>query len=279
MLRYLGRDPRSVSERLRGRTAQWTFRLADHALAVEAKLEARQATCRIYSPTPRLAAGAVDAARAMVRRSLGLGWDPRPFERHVAQQPRLAPLVADQSGLTVPQTRDGFDALMWVVVGQQVSLPVAFALRRRLTARFGLRLADDWFAPPAPERVAESSVSELRQLGFSQRKAEYALGIARAVVAGELDLGLKDRRPAEVEAQFLAVRGLGPWSVNYLMMRAFGFADCVPIGDAALARRLQGFFGLPSRPDAARTASLMAPFAPFRSLATFYFWSFPEVDG
>ena len=69
------------------------------------------------------------------------------------------------------------------------------------------------------------------------------------------------------------MRGLGPWSVNYLMMRALGLADCVPIGDAALTRNLKRFYDLEKRPGAEDTRSLMEPFAPHRSLATFHFWA------
>jgi AraC family transcriptional regulator of adaptative response / DNA-3-methyladenine glycosylase II len=84
------------------------------------------------------------------------------------------------------------------------------------------------------------------------------------------------REPAEIEQGLLAIHGLGPWSVNYLMMRAYGLPDQVPVGDAALVRSLAEFFGLPARPDAKGTMELMAQFAPWRSLATFHFWALLE---
>jgi 3-methyladenine DNA glycosylase/8-oxoguanine DNA glycosylase len=69
------------------------------------------------------------------------------------------------------------------------------------------------------------------------------------------------------------VRGLGPWSVAYLLMRGYGFADCVPVGDAGLSAALQRFFALDHRPGAGETRTLMEPFAPFRSLATYHLWT------
>ncbi len=56
------------------------------------------------------------------------------------------------------------------------------------------------------------------------------------------------------------------------MMRAFGFADCVPIGDVGLENSLKRFFDLPGKPSKNATLQLMTPFAPYRSLATFHFW-------
>ena len=70
----------------------------------------------------------------------------------------------------------------------------------------------------------------------------------------------------------MALRGLGPWSVNYIMMRALGFADCVPYGDTGVTSGLQSFLALETRPDVDATRSLMSVFAPYRSLATSHLW-------
>lgn len=277
-LRHLGRDKASPSESVRGQDAAFglnhrkrpaTVRLARRRDAVYGTIESGG------RPQPDLAA----AAHRATLRLLGLTLDPRPFERRMSADPALAPLIADQQGLTVPQTRDAFDALIWVVAGQQVSLAVAFAMRRRLIERLGQRHGAGLYAPPSPSLVATLEEDELRALGFSRRKAEYVSGIARAVVAGSLDLADSPPRSAtELARTFGAVRGLGPWSVAYLLMRAFGKLDCVPVGDAALRRSLMRFFGLPARPGLEETLHLLRPFAPYRSLATFHFWTRLETD-
>ena len=126
---------------------------------------------------------------------------------------------------------------------------------------------------PELETIANLAYGDLRAIGFSQRKAEYLIDVARDVVAGELDLDELERSTApEIEERLLAIRGFGPWSANYLMMRSLGLADCVPLGDVALAESLRRFFGLDERPSKPRTLDLMAPFAPWRSLATFHLW-------
>jgi len=76
------------------------------------------------------------------------------------------------------------------------------------------------------------------------------------------------------ERTLLEVRGLGPWSVNYLMMRSLGFADCVPLGDTGVTSGLQALLSLEERPDIDATRRLMAVFSPYRSLATAHLWQF-----
>ena len=72
------------------------------------------------------------------------------------------------------------------------------------------------------------------------------------------------------------MRGLGPWAVNYIMMRSLGFADCVPLGDTGLTSGLKALLELEERPDHDATRRLMQVFSPFRSLATAHLWQFTQ---
>ncbi len=279
VLSYLGRDPASLTERVEGRSFAFGTTTAcppsgGHAVGapaiVRVELGERLARCRVEAAARADAGG----LRAETHRLLGLVIDPRPFERRAAREGEIARLIRGRRGLSIPQTRTVFDALVWVIAGQQVSLPVAFALRRRLTRRVGVRIDDSLWAPPPAESVAVLEPPDLHDLGYSRRKAEYLLGVARAITDGSLESdGLAGRSAAAVEGRLLEVRGLGPWSVNYLLMRALGHADRVPIGDAALTRNLKRFFSLEERPGPDATRELMAPFAPHRSLATFHLWA------
>ena len=277
ILSYLGRDPASVTERVNDRTFTFATHVRGVPTSVSVELRQKIARCRIEGPE-KIPAGAALTVHSQVRRLLGLVIDPRPFERRASGQANVARLIGTRKGLTIPQTGTVFDALVWVIAGQQVSLPVAFALRRRLARRIGFRLREGLHAPPRPEVVAELEDRDLHQLGWSRRKTEYLLGVARAIVEGSFEpTALAELSATEIERRLLAVRGFGPWSVHYLMMRAFGLVDCVPIGDAALTRNLQRFHDLPARPDARQTQRLMEPFAPHRSLATFHLWALQEA--
>ena len=273
VLAYLGRDPASLMERasggellkallLAGRPARLRLRFAEDAVQCEVEPES----------TP--GAEEMRQAHAAAVRMLGLASDPSAFERQVARRADLARLIQPRRGLRLPQTADAWECLVWAIVGQQVNLPFAFALRGVVAELAGEPAGDGLRAHPTPEAVARLDYADLTGRRFSRRKAEYVIDTARLIAGGELRLEGGEREMATaLERRLLAVRGLGPWSVNYLLMRGFGFADCVPVGDAGLSAALQRFFALDHRPGAGETRELMEPFAPFRSLATYHLWS------
>ncbi len=185
--------------------------------------------------------------------------------------------MTGREGLRLVQIGSLFDAVLWSILGQQINVPFAAALRRRLIERAGSPVSRGLIAPPTPAAVANLTVSELQALQFSRQKADYVLGVARMAAKGELDLeALRLMSATRAERTLLAVRGLGPWSVHYLMMRALGFADCVPLGDTGVTSGLKALFALEVRPDVPATRRLMQPFTPFRSLATAHLWQFNQ---
>ena len=273
LLSYLGRDPQSLYEQVDGTTFRFALRASTGPLQVSAEIGERSVRCRLSGPGTDDPQGGFEAHR-LLRRYLGLRLDPAAFERRADDDPLHRRLLGRRHGLSIPQTPSVFDGLVWVVAGQQVSLAVAFALRRRLGHLCATRLDDHLWLPPTATEVAALDLDTLRANSWSQRKAEYVLDLATAVRDGDLDLAdLEQASALRLEATLLARRGLGPWSVAYLMMRSFGLADCVPVGDAALKRNLRRFFELDKNPDVAATLQLMQPFAPYRSLATFHFWA------
>jgi AraC family transcriptional regulator of adaptative response / DNA-3-methyladenine glycosylase II len=272
-LRVHGRDDESPTERVTGRTIVKMLNIADQAVRLEIRLGRGLARCAVQNGTPRPGAAVARAAHAAAIRMLGLDQDPAQFERRIARQRRTRGLVNGRAGTRVPLTADPFEALVWCIVGQQVNLAFAYGMRRALISLAGTPASGGMRAHPTPAQVARLDYADLTAQRYSRRKAEYLIDAARAVYDGSLPLGtLADRPATVVERTLLDVRGLGPWSTNYLMMRGFGFADCVPVGDTGLGTALERFFALDARPDASGVRKLMQPFAPFRSLATFHLW-------
>ncbi|AIE83552.1 DNA-3-methyladenine glycosylase 2 family protein [Fimbriimonas ginsengisoli] len=267
LFHYLGRDPNSLTERLTDE-------------GVDLSVWAGEVPCRIsLSVSGQSMRVCIDADRPVdvfavhhqVSRLLGLEQDPRAFEEHVRGL-GYGRLIEGREGMRIPLTPTPFDALVWCIVGQQVNLPFAFALRRRLSEKMAIPVGAGMFAPPTAEWLATRELEEFVPLQYSRRKAEYLVGAAQSVVEGRLDLETLSRAPrSEIEKTLLAQRGIGPWAANYLMMRALGSPDCVPVGDTGITTALGRFFDV-ARPGPEETLRLLEPFRPYRSYACYHLW-------
>lgn len=267
LLAYQGRDAQSVSERVEGRMLCKALLLDEVPAALELRftdgtVEVSLASSAHPGPT------AMVRIHRMARRLLGLDQDPSALEA----KPSHARLVAGRKGLRVPLSLDPFEALVWAILGQQVNLAFAYAMRRDLIRAWGVPAPMGLIAHPSPEALAVLEPEDLLPLRLSRRKAEYLVLAARRVAEGSLDLdGFLTATSAE--RALLALRGCGPWTAAYTLMRGLGFPDCVPVGDAGLTLALQRFFKLEARPGPEETLKLMAAFAPHRSLATYHLWT------
>lgn len=265
--RALSRDPHSVTERLEGDRYIAAIHLDRGPALLRLHLDAKTIAVEIANGDGR-------DAHAVVCGMLGLDQDAAAFSR-LAKKLGLARLVAGRPELRLSQTPSVFEGLLWSIIGQQINLPFACLLRRRLIERTGTPLETGLIAPPSPAAVAALEPWELLPLQFSRQKADYIVAAARLVASGKLDLAaLRTMSATRAERTLLAVRGLGPWSVNYLLMRALGFPDCVPLGDTGVTSGLQSLLKLEERPDSDATRRLMTMFAPYRSLATAHLWQF-----
>jgi AraC family transcriptional regulator of adaptative response / DNA-3-methyladenine glycosylase II len=271
LLRTLGRDPQSVTERLSGEVYETAADLDGKPALIRISLGRGSAGVTLDGAAG-MGPGQFFAAHRHVVGILGLDQDAAAFAR-LARRLGVARLVAGRPGLRLSRTPGAWDGLLWSVIGQQINFPFACALKRRLIEKAGTRLPGGLFSLPSPSSVACLEPADLRPLQFSRQKAEYLIGAARLVAGGKLDLSaLSSMSATRAERTLLAVRGLGPWSVNYVMMRSLGFADCVPIGDTGVTSGLKALFRLEERPDADATRRLMTVFSPHRSLATAHLW-------
>jgi DNA-3-methyladenine glycosylase II len=203
---------------------------------------------------------------------LALRIDPEPFMLAVRGDSLLGPVVQRQPGLRIVQSASVFEALTWAVIGQQINLSFAIALRRTLIQVAGRRHASGLWCYPEARDVASLSLEDLTSRKFSGAKAATVLRVAQMVDEGSLVLA-RDDEPARAAEALLAVKGIGPWTVNYTLLRGYGFADCSLHGDVAIRTAFQRLLGEDDKPDIARTETLLAPYAPHRTMAAAYLWS------
>jgi AraC family transcriptional regulator of adaptative response / DNA-3-methyladenine glycosylase II len=263
VLAFHGRDAQSVSERVEDATLHKAFLCEGRAAVLSLVFRGKKVEVSLSGAS---GPAAMAAAHAAALRLLGWEGDPVAFE---GAHPELA---LHREGLRVLLTLDPFEALVWAILGQQVNLAFAYALRRDLIGLVGLPAGQGLIAHPDAARIAALKVENLLALRFSRRKAEYLLHAATAVATGRLRLHARHTATGAAR-ELLALRGCGPWTAQYVLMRGLGFRDCVPVGDAGLTLALQRWFALEARPNGPETLRLMAAFAPHRSLATFHLWA------
>lgn len=276
-LRYLARDPGNRAERVEGSTYDRYFPLDGRQVRVSLTLRGRGCDVAVggrLSPTEKL------ALHGRFVRFLGLDQPLAAFARAVRGDAVMDPLVQRLRGVRVPQVPSLWEALCWAVMGQQINLAFAYRLRNRfiVLGNAAEGAADDAAdaSPlpfPEPEQVLRIPQPAWREAQFSRQKADYLQGLARAFAEGALtETELEGAETAAVEATLRAVRGLGPWSVAYGLLRALGRVDALPAGDAGLRAALRHHYGLAASPDVRQQEALMEPFRPYRGLATYYFW-------
>jgi 3-methyladenine DNA glycosylase/8-oxoguanine DNA glycosylase len=195
-----------------------------------------------------------------VRALLGLAFELEPFYAWASADETLRAIVPRLRGFRPPLTPDPFEMLVGAITAQQVSLFSAVAIRNRLIERFGVAAGAAWQFPTRA-RLAAASEDELVALGFSRRKAEYVVGLAR----GDLDLdalaGLPDE---EVKARIVGVRGLGEWTADWFLARHLARPHAWPWGDLALRKAVADLYrGLDVREARER-------FHPFENLSAHY---------
>jgi DNA-3-methyladenine glycosylase II len=218
----------------------------------------------------------------VVRRLLGAPFELEPFYAFAAGEPVLVGLVARLAGFRPPLSPDPFEALVSSICAQQVSLFSAFAIRNRFVERYGER-GELAYAFPTREATARASEAELLALGFSRRKAEYVLDLARS----DLDLDALAALPDdEVRAAITARRGLGDWTAEWFLARHLARPTAWPAGDLALRKAVERLYAdtvrsLDGAPKRAQVPASPAPervdvhavgrrLAPFQNLAAHY---------
>ena len=215
---------------------------------------------------------------AMVARMLGLSDGVAAFEAQFAKHPVLGTLLQSQAGLRVPASSSPFEALVWAITGQQISVAAAIALRRRLIEAAGVQHSSGMLCHPDAAALAALTPEQLRAAGFSVSKIATIERVCAAVQAGDLPLDAWAAQPMQAdgaqaaEAALLAIKGIGPWTVHYALLRGFGWLDGSLHGDVAVRNALARLLALPSVSQSEAEQWLSA-FAPWRALVAAHLWA------
>lgn len=271
VLAFHSRDAEGVAEQVTPERFRKGVLLAGAPVLLDVTLAPTEALCEVHAD-----ADLGDAGRAMVDDALpgilGLCIDPAPFEALAAGDALLGPVARRNPGLRIVQSATVFEALTWGIIGQQINLPFAIALRRTFIVQAGRRHSSGLWCYPEAADVARLDADALTSRKFSRAKADTLLRVARLVDAGELRLARGDDI-AHASTALLAVKGIGPWTVNYALLRGYGYADCSLHGDVAIRAAFQKLLREDDKPGMARTEELLARYRPHRTMAAAYLWA------
>ena len=268
-LAFHGRDAEGLAERVEGDNIDKGVLLDGVPVRLGIVLGDSAARCTIDTAADSV----LPAAHAALVNMLGLRIDPSLFEAAVRDDPLFGPLTRRTPGLRVIQSATVFEALTWAVIGQQINLPFAIALRRSFIQQAGRPHADGLWCYPEARDVARLDIEQLTSRKFSRAKAETLLRLARLVTEGELRLEAAPGELAATAARLLAVKGIGPWTVNYALLRGYGDPDCSLHGDVAVRTAIGRLQGTPTRPGIAEAEAFLAAYRPQRTMAAAYLWA------
>ena len=254
------------------------FRIEDKPHVVTLRFLGDTETPRLEVETDALLTPAGQAKLlATIRHMFSADVDLAPLYAFMAEDERLRPLSERFRGLRYLLDADLFQSMIRTIIGQQLNLAFAATLTSRLLQLCGERVEDEaghtYLVFPSPESIARLQVEQLRNLQFSQRKAEYIIDFARAVVEGKVELErLARMEDEEIIAYLTALRGIGRWTVECLLMFGMGRPDLLPAADIGLRNGIQLVYGLADKPSEQEIRQLGESWRPWRSYVSLYIW-------
>lgn len=169
--------------------------------------------------------------------------------------------------LTELPRMDAFGALLFQIIGQQLSVQATRSLLARLQDQFAGRL-------PTPAQLLELDPDALRVVGLSSRKVQTMRALAAEFNSHRItEPALDAMSDAEIEARLTAIPGVGPWTVHGFLIIALERDDVVLPGDLALRKAIQRTYRLDHLPSQDEVVQIAEPWRPYRSLASAYLFA------
>ncbi|MEH6566027.1 MAG: 3-methyladenine DNA glycosylase 2 [Halopseudomonas sp.] len=280
LLRFYRRDKQQLAERV---TA--------HSIDKGLLLQGAPACLHMYLGQPGSAVISLhcDAAIELTQAELsdwgshllGLQQPVAAFARAHGSHLELGKLILASPGLRIPQAISPFEAACWAVIGQMISVEAATSIRRRLILQHGRSHSSGMHCHPDAQTLAALEAAALTSCGLSRSKAASLLLLATETAAGNLPLqhwsDAAHLEPQALAEQLLALRGIGPWTVSYILLRGFGLLDGSMHGDVVVRKRLQQLLARTDTPDQRQTAAWLADFSPYRALVAAHLWAMPAA--
>lgn len=220
-----------------------------------------------YSPS---AAACLPALITRVRKMFDLDANPALINQHLGVDATLQSLVALNPGLRLPTAFDPFEQAIRAIVGQQVTVKAAVTVTTRLVERLGEPLTGPLIHGverlfPSAQAIASA---DLNAIGMPGKRVQTLQHFAAEIANGNLQLSMEHGYHALIE-RLCALPGIGPWTAEYVALRAFGEADAFPDSDLGLLKApIWGSNGIKAK----QLKQIAEAWRPWRAYAAAHLW-------
>jgi DNA-3-methyladenine glycosylase II len=187
---------------------------------------------------------------------------------HLSQDVALAPIIARAGLAKLEPHTDYYGALVSSIVGQQLSVKAAAAIKKRF-----LDLFDGEF--PTPQQILNVSVEDLRAIGFSNAKGRYVHDLAQHIIDGKISFEhIPEQSNEEIINMLTDVKGVGEWTVHMFLMFCVGRLDVLPTGDLGIKNGIRALYDFEDAPSPAQMVEVAKQnnWHPYESVASWYVW-------
>lgn len=200
--------------------------------------------------------------------------DIKGFYKIGLKDKKFVQIIKNLYGLRAPKTPNIFESLIIAITEQQIALPVAISMRKRLVEKYGESIKIDdkiYYTFPSPKSLAKAKPEEIRELKFSFKKSSYIVEISKKVANGEIDLEKMRQWGKEKILDILTkIKGIGSWTVEYMMCRGMGRYDALPANDIGLRMSLTKYLNKKERVSEGEVRCFLEHFGKYKGYAAFY---------
>lgn len=187
--------------------------------------------------------------------------------------PVIARLIDDHGPYLPRPSMEPYEYLVRTILFQQLAGSAASAIQQRFYKMHG-----DETATPTAQQILETTDEAFRSVGVSRQKASYLRDLALHIVNGELKFEQLDEcSDDEISEHLTVVKGIGEWSAHMFLMFQLGRPNVLPTGDLGIRAGMRIAYELKEIPSPQEARAIGEPWAPYRSVASWYMWRAVET--
>ncbi len=275
-LLFLNRSDRECLHRVKDRAVYKLLAPEGSPVLVRIREDAAQQALVAEVLKGEVGTNGVAYIKGFLNKWLHLDGSMTAFYAFAAEDPLLGPLTREFNGLRLIGIPDLFEAITWTITGQQINLAFAYTLKQRLVQEFGYVLeekGESYYLYPHPGVIAALQPADLLPMQFSRSKAEGIIRVARLMADGHIsESGMQAMPYEEARDTLVAIKGIGNWSANYVLMKFAQHPQALPLEDAGLHNALRHRLQLPAKPTMEEVRSFTDHWQNHAAYATFYCW-------